>query len=76
MVTEKKHDNSYESEFGIDQNVKNRILNSLENDLHSQVKKLFLELHPADQADLFSVLNFEQRSKLIAIVAADIDPKF
>jgi len=75
MVTEKKHDNSYESEFGIDQNVKNRILNSLENDLHSQVKKLFLELHPADQADLFSVLNFEQRSKLIAIVAADIDPE-
>ncbi len=75
MVTEKKHDNSYESEFGIDQNVKNRILNSLENDLHSQVKKLFLELHPADQADLFSALNFEQRSKLIAIVAADIDPE-
>jgi magnesium transporter len=75
MVAEKKHDNSYESEFGIDQNVKNRILNSLENDLHSQVKKLFLELHPADQADLFSALNFEQRSKLIAIVAADIDPE-
>lgn len=75
MVTEKKHDSSYESEFGIDQNVKNRILNSLENDLNSQVKKLFLELHPADQADLFSALNFEQRSKLIAIVAADIDPE-
>jgi magnesium transporter len=75
MVTEKKYDNSYESEFGIDQNVKNRILNSLENDLNSQVKKLFLELHPADQADLFSSLASEQREKLIIVVAADIDPE-
>jgi len=75
MVTEKKYDSTYESEFGIDQNIKNRILNSLENDLNSQVMKLFLELHPADQADFLSSLNYEQRIKLVAIVAPDIDPE-
>ncbi len=74
MATEKK-DNAYESEFGIDQNIKARILNSLENDLTSQVKKLFLELHPADQADFLSSLNFEQRIKLVAIIANDFDPE-
>ena len=72
---EKKHENGYESEFGIDQNIKNRILNSLENDLTTQVKKLFLELHPADQADFLSSLNFEQRIKLVAIIAAEFDPE-
>lgn len=75
MVIEKKHDNGYEAEFGIDQNIKNRILNSLENDLTSQVKKLFLELHPADQADFVSSLNFEQRVKLVAIISAEFDPE-
>lgn len=74
MATEKK-DNAYESEFGIDQNIKARILNSLENDLTSQVKKLFLELHPADQADFLSSLNFEQRIKLVAIIANEFDPE-
>ncbi len=74
MVIEKK-ENVYESEFGIDQNIKNRILNSLENDLTSQVKKLFLELHPADQADFLSSLNFEQRINLIAIIASEFDPE-
>ena len=72
---EKKHENGYESEFGIDQNIKNRILNSLENDLTTQVKKLFLELHPADQADFLSSLNFEQRAKLVAIIASEFDPE-
>ena len=72
---EKKQENIYESEFGVDQNIKNRILNSLENDLTSQVKKLFLELHPADQADFLSSLNFEQRIKLIAVVASEFDPE-
>ena len=74
MATEKK-ENAYESEFGIDQNIKARILNSLENDLTSQVKKLFLELHPADQADFLSSLNFEQRIKLVAIIANEFDPE-
>lgn len=74
-MSEKKNDNSYESEFGIDQNIKNRILNSLENNLFSQVKKLFLELHPADQADFLSSLNQEQRSKLVSIVTANLDPE-
>ncbi len=76
MAQEKKYENSnYDSDFGIDQNVRNRILNSLENDLTTQVKKLFLELHPADQADFLSSLNFEQRIKLVAIVASEIDPE-
>lgn len=75
MAIEKKHDNSFESEFGIDQNIKNRILNSLENDLTTQVKKLFLELHPADQADFASSLNFDQRIKLVAIIANEFDPE-
>lgn len=74
MAIEKK-ENSYEKEFGIDQNIKNRILNSLENDLTTQVKKLFLELHPADQADFLSSLNFEQRIKLIAVIAVEFDPE-
>ncbi len=74
MAIEKK-DNAYETEFGIDQNIKNRIVNSLENDLTTQVKKLFLELHPADQADLLSSLNFEQRIKLITIIATEFDPE-
>ncbi len=74
MATEKK-ENTYESEFGIDQNIKVRILNSLENDLTSQVKKFFLELHPADQADFLSSLNFEQRIKLVAIIANEFDPE-
>jgi magnesium transporter len=75
MVTEKKQDNVYESEFGVDQDIKNRILNSLENDLNTQVKKLFLELHPADQADILSSLPLEQRAKLVSIVSNDIDPE-
>ncbi len=69
MVAEKKH----ETEFGINQSIKNRILSSLDNDLNSQVKKLFLELHPADQADFFSSLNFDQRLKLLLVVASEID---
>lgn len=74
MANEKSYDNSYESEFGIDQNIKSRILNSLEKNLSSQVKKLFLELHPADQADLFSSLTQENKEKLFAAVGKDIDP--
>ncbi|MDX2082696.1 MAG: magnesium transporter [Rickettsiales bacterium] len=72
---EKKPENNFESEFGIDQNIKNRLLNSLENNLTSQVKKLFLELHPADQADFLSSLNFEQRAKLITNIAGEFDPE-
>ncbi len=75
MVLDKKQESGYESEFGIDQNIKNRILNSLENDLTTQVKKLFLELHPADQADFLSSLNFEQRIKLVATIASEFDPE-
>ncbi len=75
MVLDKKQESGYESDFGIDQNIKNRILNSLENDLTTQVKKLFLELHPADQADFLSSLNFEQRIKLVATIASEFDPE-
>ncbi len=72
---EKKPENNHEIEFGIDQSIKARIINSLENDLNSQVKKLFGELHPADQADFLSSLDYERRAKLIAIVASEFDPE-
>ncbi len=74
MAIDKKHEN-HESEFGIDQNIRARILNSLANDLTSQVSKLFLELHPADQADFLSSLAFDQRIKLVSIVSDKIDPE-
>ncbi len=72
---EKQQEINHENDFGIDQNVKARIINSLNNDLNSQVKKLFCELHPADQADFISSLDFEKRAKLIAIIASEIDPE-
>lgn len=74
MANDKGYDNSYESEFGIDQNIKNKILYSLESDLPSQAKELFLDLHPADQADLFSSLNPEQKENLFLALGKDIDP--
>jgi magnesium transporter len=61
--------------FGIGDDTKARIINSLENNLISQVRKLFLELHPADQADFIQFLSLEQRSKLVAIVLEEIDPE-
>lgn len=75
MALDKKQENALESDFGIDENIKARIINSLENNLDSQVKKLFLELHPADQADFLSGLDNEKKLKLIGIVASEIDPE-
>lgn len=72
---EKQQENNRENEFGIDQNVKIQIINSLNNDLNDQVKELFSELHPADQADFLSSLDSEKRAKLIAIFAQELDPE-
>jgi magnesium transporter len=72
---EKQQESSRENEFGIDQGIKARIINSLNNDLNEKVKELFLELHPADQADFLSSLDFEKREKLITIVVNEIDPE-
>jgi magnesium transporter len=75
MAVDKKQDNNFDIEFGIDQNIRNRIIQSIDNNLTSPLKKLFSELHPADQADIISSLNNEQISKLIAIVAPILDPE-
>jgi magnesium transporter len=74
MAIDKKNDN-FESEYEVDQNIKNRLKNSLENNLTTQVKKLFSELHPADQADFISSVDSQLKKDLITIIAADFDPE-
>lgn len=75
MIADKKQENNHEVEYGIDQNIKTKILDALENDLPEELKTLFLEIHPADQADFLSSLPSEERVKLISIIAREVDPE-
>ena len=74
-MSKDKHNENFNNDFGIDQNIKNRIINSINNNLNAPLKKLFLELHPADQAELLSNLTEDQISALIAVVSANLDPE-
>ena len=66
-----------EFEYGLTPEEKIRITELLEdNQDDDELKKSFLDLHPADQAAFISSLSYELREKLIGIIRADIDPQF
>ena len=50
--------------YGISGSLTERIKNALELNLKTQIKKIVPNLHPADQADLISSLNKNERKEL------------
>jgi len=71
---DKKH-NHIQGEYGVSKDLRHRILNAIELNLRSQIRKLFPELHPADQADFIYNIGPDQRRKLIQLLSNKFDPE-
>lgn len=61
--------------YGITSGLVERMQNAINMNLKTQIKKIFPNLHPADQAELIYNLDKEQRKKLIEILKGKIDPE-
>lgn len=59
--------------FEIDNSLIERIKNAINLNLRTQIKRMVPNLHPADQAELITNLNKEERKNLINILSTDFD---
>jgi magnesium transporter len=74
-MTDSNIRDNFETSFGIDSAIRNRIIQSIENDLKTPLRKLFFELHAADQAELIATLNDDQIAFLISNVNDILNPE-
>ncbi|MFC1659675.1 magnesium transporter, partial [Pseudomonadota bacterium] len=71
----KQQNSTNNDTYGISEDLRIRLLNAIELNLKSQIRKLFPELHHADQADFIYNINQEQREKLIQVLGNKFDPE-
>lgn len=64
-----------QGEYGVSKDLRHRIINAIELHLKSQIRKLFPDLHPADQADFIYNIGADQRRKLLKLLGNKFDPE-
>jgi magnesium transporter len=70
-----KKNNHIQGEYGVSKDLRHRIINAIELNLRSQIRKLFPDLHPADQADFMYNIGPDQRRKLVGLLGNKFDPE-
>jgi magnesium transporter len=73
-IPNSQNSSGYDS-YEISEDLRIRILNAIELNLKSQIRKLFPDLHPADQASFIYNINSEQREKLVQVLGNKFDPE-
>lgn len=63
------------NEYGVGNSLIENIKSALKLGLNTQIIKLVPSLHPADQAELFSALEKEERKKLVKILGDNLEPE-
>ena len=69
-------DNNKKDQYILTDEVKSNITDFLDTDNFLEAKKIFLNIHPADQANLIISFSQELKEKIITAIGKNIDPHF